>query len=186
MYYGSGAASSNTTSRYPVRTRCLFDQHGGRSIVLTLYAPTRLLPARDCVGHPCTAFEYRDRTGLAFRLHGCPLCVSGLCRWVSCPGPDLLHKLSGCCSARCQIASMQVVSEENSHDCSAKQACRQRGRWLWCCWSMDWAGSEPEAPAVRLSQTMSERVRHRSHILPHDIGLNIISYFKICHYDFKI
>jgi hypothetical protein len=76
VYYGSGAASSNTTqaSRYPVR---LFHQDGGRSIVLTLYAPTRLLPARDCVGHPCTAFEYRDRTGLAFRLHGCPLCVSG-------------------------------------------------------------------------------------------------------------
>jgi hypothetical protein len=29
--------------------------------VRTPYAPTRLLPARDCVqvGHPCTAFEYR-------------------------------------------------------------------------------------------------------------------------------
>jgi hypothetical protein len=43
---------------------------------------------------------------------------------------------------------------------------------------MDWAESEldPEAAAVRLSPTMSERVRHvesRSHI-PHDIGLNII------------
>ena len=50
-----------------------------------------------------------------------------------------------------------------------------------------WAESEPEA-AVRLSPPMSERVRHvdsRSHI-PHDIGLDIISYLKICHYYFKI
>ena len=50
---------------------------------------------------------------------------------------------------------------------------------------MDWAESEPEAAAVRLSPPMSERVRHRSHI-PHDIGLDIISYFKICHIYFKI
>ena len=32
-----------------------------------------------------------------------------------------------------------------------KQACRQRGRWLWCCWVMGWAESVYQA-AVRLSQ----------------------------------
>ena len=75
----------------------------------------------------------------------CTLCVPGLRRCVPCPGPDLLHQLSGGCNARCQIASMQAVSEENCHCCSAEQACRQQGRWLWCCWGMDWAESEPEA-----------------------------------------
>ena len=47
---------------------------------------------------------------------------------------------------------------------------------------MDWAESEPEA-AVRLSPRVWH-VESRSHI-PHDIGLDIISYFKTCHYDFK-
>ena len=47
-------------------------------------------------------------------------------------------------------------SEENSHCCPAKQACRQRSWWLWRYWAMDWAEPEPEA-AVRPRPPTSER-----------------------------